>query len=76
MFDRDGNLIEANFDRVYGWVAANWTGDGEELMATPEGLYDGHRRLVVPFPDCKDPDIDVKLWVYNICGDPRDEIIR
>jgi len=45
-------------------------------MATPQGLYDEHRQLVVPFPDCKDPDIDVKLWVYNICGDPRDEIIR
>jgi len=76
MFNRNGNMVEADFDRVYGWVPVNWTGDGEELMAAPEGLYDGHRRLVVPFPDYLEPDIDVKLWVYNICGDPRDEVIR
>ncbi len=76
MFDRNGVLIAADFNRVYGWVPVNWTGDGEELMATPEGLYDGKRRLVVKFPDPPEDDVNVKLWVYNICGDQRDEVIR
>lgn len=76
MFDRNGKIIEADFDCVYGWVPVNWTGDGEELMATPEGLYDGHRRLVVPFPDLSEQSLDTKFWVHDICGDPRDEVIR
>jgi len=73
MFNNEGDLIAADFKRIYGWVPVNWTGDGEELMAAPEGLYDGERRLVVRFPKPKE---DVKLWVYDICGDQRDEVIR
>lgn len=71
MLSLEGKILEADFSEVYGWVPVNWSGDGIELIASPYGLYDGYGRLAVEFPE-PHPG---KAWVYNVCGDPRDEVI-
>ena len=71
IFSLEGEILKADFTDVYGWVPVNWSGDGVELLGSPHGLYDGYGRMVVRFPDSHPG----KVWVYDICGDPRDEVI-
>jgi len=71
IFSLEGDLLHADFSDVYGWVPVNWSGDGIELIGSAYGLYDGYARMVVEFPNPHDG----KVWVYDICGDPRDEVI-
>jgi len=71
IFSLEGEILHADFTDVYGWVPVNWSGDGIELIGSAYGLYDGYGRMVVEFPDPHNG----KVWVYNICGDPRDEVI-
>jgi len=71
IFSLEGELLKADFMDVYGWVPVNWSGDGVELIGSPYGLYDGYGRMVVRFPDSHPG----KVWVYDVCGDPRDEVI-
>ena len=71
MFSLEGELLQADFENVHGWVPVNWSGDGVELIGSAYGLYDGYGRMVVEFPD-PHPG---KIWVYDICGDQRDEVI-
>jgi len=61
----------ADFRDVYGWVPVNWSGDGVELIGSANGLYDGYGRMVVKFPGPHSG----KVWVYNVCGDQRDEVV-
>jgi len=71
IFSLEGEILHADFTDVYGWVPVNWSGDGIELIGSAYGLYDGYGRMVVEFPDPHDG----KVWVYNVCGDQRDEVI-
>jgi hypothetical protein len=71
IFSLEGEVLHADFTDVYGWVPVNWSGDGVELIGSACGLYDGYGRMVVEFPDPHHG----KVWVYNICGDKRDEVI-
>lgn len=71
IFSLEGEILHADFTDVYGWVPVNWSGDGVELVGSAYGLYDGYGRMVVEFPD-PHPG---KVWVYDVCGDERDEVI-
>ena len=71
IFSLEGDLLHADFRDVYGWVPVNWSGDGVELIGAAYGLYDGYGRMVVEFPNSHSG----KVWVYDICGDQRDEVI-
>ena len=40
------------------------------------GLYDGHGRKVVCFPDDGHPEThDSRQWVWDLTGDSRDELV-
>jgi len=73
LFNLSGELIYASFERVYGWVPVNWTGDGGELLASSHGLYDCYGNMLVELPN--PPTGDAKVYVWDVCGDPRDEVI-
>ncbi|MEM4787857.1 MAG: hypothetical protein QXV28_07760, partial [Ignisphaera sp.] len=55
----------------------NWIGNGSELIAAPNGLYDLYGNIVVPFEYnmWSDSEWGPKVYVWNIVGDPRDEVI-
>ncbi len=76
LFDLKGNLVFATFGKVYGWVPVNWIGDGSELIASPQGLYDCYGNLIVEFPDSRIESMwGTKVYVWDVCNDPRDEVI-
>jgi hypothetical protein len=76
LFDLGGGLVFAGFEEVYGWVPVNWVGDGSELLAAPQGLYDCYGNLVVEFPDrISKGRSGSKVYAWNVCGDPRDEVL-
>jgi hypothetical protein len=80
LFDRDGNILEQQEPIHSGspMLPVNWRGDGQEfvfLSADPKegGLFDGHLRPVVLFPDDGHPTLAANA--LNVAGDPRDEIV-
>ncbi|MEM2528079.1 MAG: hypothetical protein QXF17_04715 [Ignisphaera sp.] len=77
VFDLSGEMIFAAFNKVFGWVPVNWIGNGSELIAAPNGLYDLYGNIVVPFEYnmWSDSEWGPKVYVWNIVGDPRDEVI-
>ncbi len=76
LFDLNGDLIFAAFGKVFGWVPVNWIGDGSELLASAHGLYDCYGNLLVRFPDSYSRGEEgAKVYVWDIVGDPRDEVI-
>ncbi len=76
IFNLDGDIVYAIFGGVYGWIPVNWVGDGSELLASPKGLYDCYGNMVVEFPDPHIGSIwGPKVFVYDICGDAREEVI-
>ncbi|MDW8049134.1 MAG: hypothetical protein RMJ07_05585 [Nitrososphaerota archaeon] len=77
LFSPEGEILFSHFDGVYGWVPVNWTGDGVELIAAPQGLFDCYGNLVVEFPnrDYVDSRWGSKVYVWNFYGDCRDEVI-
>lgn len=77
VFDLSGEMIFAEFNKVFGWVPVNWIGNGSELIAAPNGLYDLYGNIVVPFKYdmWSDSEWGPKVYVWNIVGDPRDEVI-
>lgn len=76
LFDLDGNLIHASFEKVFGWVPVNWIGDGTELLASPRGLYDCYGNLLIEFPDSYTRSKwGAKVFVWDVGNDPRDEVL-
>lgn len=76
LFDLEGKILHSSFNNVYGWVPVNWGGDGVELLASPYALYDCYGNIAVKLPE---PSLGgrwgAKVYVWDVYGDPRDEII-
>lgn len=77
LFDLDGEMLFAAFNKVFGWVPVNWIGSGYELIASARGLYDAYGNLLVPFEHdmWSDSAWGPKVYAWDVVGDPREEVI-
>ena len=80
MYDADGNIYHDFEPNQYGSMCLplNWRGSGDEFFVlNPSvregGVFDGHGRKVVVFPDDGHPDMCNAT--LDITGDCRDEIV-
>ncbi|MEM1526765.1 MAG: hypothetical protein QW775_04195 [Ignisphaera sp.] len=77
LFDLSGELLFAAFNKVFGWIPVNWFGNGYELLASHNGLYDVYGNLLVVFEHnmWEGSEWGPKVYVWDVVGDPRDEVI-
>lgn len=80
LYDAKGNRLESIELTGSGAVLSpvNWCGEGPELLLFSGsrrlgGLWDGHLRPVVSFPDDGHPTLCAEA--LDLTGDPRDEIV-
>jgi len=79
-YDAEGNVYHDCEPNQYGSMCLpiNWTGRGEEYFVHSAnvdegGMFDGHGRRVVLFPDDAHPDMCNA--VLDLTGDCRDEVV-
>ncbi|MEM0026453.1 MAG: hypothetical protein QXT53_00770 [Ignisphaera sp.] len=77
LFDLNGELVFAAFNKVFGWIPVNWLGNRYQLLASHNGLYDAYGNLLVAFEYdmWEGSEWGPKVYVWDVVGDPRDEVI-